>query len=121
MSPFFALMLMFQAATPAPKDTPPAIPQALLVQFFKTQAEYMGAKSEVEATPQWKKLQDKQNEAGSVSQQINTICGAKFHAQLDTNGYPVCVDNPEPPKPAATAPAPKTAVPAQNPAAPVKK
>lgn len=121
MLPFISIMLMFQAATPTPKTPAPVIPESLLVQFFKAQAEYLGAKSEVEATDQWRALKVKENNANSISGRIAAACGQKFHPQLDASGYPVCVENPEPPKPAATTPAPKPAVPQQNPAAPVKK
>lgn len=94
---FLAAPLMAQKDAEKPK-TPPAIPLELRAKYFKAQTQAQAAQTEVENTPQYKFLQAKRQSAIDVSNEIQTLCGENFVAQLDKDGDPACVAKPEPPK-----------------------
>ena len=91
--------LVFAASLSA-QTSAPVVPDSLALKYFKAQSQAQQAQTVLEQTPQWKEVQSKQEVLRSVIQEFGTLCGSKFHPQLDSKGDPICEANPKPPEPA---------------------
>jgi hypothetical protein len=85
--------------TKAPKPLP-TVSLELKAKLFKAQSQAQTAQSQLEQTPQFKAMQQKQAEFQKTVDEIITACGGsqKYGIQLDDTGDPVCVAKPEAPK-----------------------
>lgn len=86
-----SVFIAVSASAQAP--IPPAVPDALKMRFFKTQAELQQAQSQAQQL-----VKAKQDQFQSAVDAIRKLCGDRYAVQMDKNDEPECIVKPEPKK-----------------------
>ena len=67
------------------------ISDKLQTQFYKFEADYLGAQRTMEATPEWKDFDSAKNRLTGVIELIQQECGKEYKVQVTKNNKVECV------------------------------